>query len=330
MKNYNYMMVIALCLAISSCVPARKYQEMQSAKEQCEKDMDALKKKNEGLASKNKELESQVEVNNKTLEELNADTALLGKQYRQLKTQYDKINELNDILSNKSNALLSQASTENQKLIAELDATRVQLQNKEDALKFLEKNLNEKEANLNELNSNLEDRERRVNELESLIAQQEAASNALKKKVSDALLGFKDKGLTVEQKNGKVYVKMEAKLLFPSGSTKIDEGGKKALSDLANAVQNEVDMEIIVEGHTDTDKLNSSSIPRDNWELSVLRATEVIKYMMANSNLKPEILSASGRSEYYPVDPKDKAKNRRIEIILQPKLDELYQLIESE
>ena len=89
-------------------------------------------------------------------------------------------------------------------------------------------------------------------------------------------------------------------------------------------------MEIIVEGHTDTDKINSSSIPRDNWELSVLRATEVIKYMMANSNLKPEFVSASGRSEYYPVDPKDKSKNRRIEIILQPKLDELYQLIEGE
>jgi chemotaxis protein MotB len=122
---------------------------------------------------------------------------------------------------------------------------------------------------------------------------------------------------------------MEAKLLFASGSTVIDPNGRKALIDLAKAIENEVDMEIIVEGHTDTDKLSSSTAPRDNWELSVLRATEVIKMMTANSNLKPIVLSAAGRSEFHPIDPNDKAKNRRIEIILQPDLGELYKIIEG-
>ncbi len=213
--------------------------------------------------------------------------------------------------------------------MAELDATRIALQKKEDALKVLEKTLNEKETSLTQLNTDLKTREQRLKELEDMIAQQEAASNALKQKVSGALLSFKDKGLTVEERNGKVYVNMEAKLLFASGSTKVEDNGKKALIDLAKAIENEADMEIVVEGHTDTDKISSTTIPRDNWELSVLRATEVVKILTTNSKLQPKTLSASGRSEYIPVDAADKAKNRRIEIILSPKLDELYKLIEG-
>jgi chemotaxis protein MotB len=161
------------------------------------------------------------------------------------------------------------------------------------------------------------------------LAEQEAASEALRQKVANALKGFEGKGLTVTQRDGKVYVSMEAKLLFASGSTKVEPNGVNALKDLGKAIENEADMEIIVEGHTDTDKLSSANIPRDNWELSVLRATEVVKILTSNSNISPKLLSASGRSEYYPVDPADKAKNRRIEIILQPKLDELYDLIEG-
>jgi chemotaxis protein MotB len=122
---------------------------------------------------------------------------------------------------------------------------------------------------------------------------------------------------------------MEAKLLFASGSTAVDENGKKALLEIAGALKDENDVEIIVEGHTDTDKLNSSIIPRDNWELSVLRATEVVKIMSANSGVQPQILSAAGRSEYHPVDPDDKSKNRRIEIIIQPSMKEIYQWIEK-
>ena len=122
---------------------------------------------------------------------------------------------------------------------------------------------------------------------------------------------------------------LEAKLLFPSGSTSINEEGKKALIDLAKAIENEADLEVIVEGHTDTDKIRSNTIPSDNWELSVLRATAVVKIMVNNSAVEPKILSASGRSEYHPVDEEDKSKNRRIEIILSPNLNELFDLIEQ-
>jgi len=165
--------------------------------------------------------------------------------------------------------------------------------------------------------------------LEALIAAQEEAANALRAKVTDALLGFADKGLSIEQKNGKVYVSLEAKLLFPSGSTKIDPEGQKALIDLAKAIENQSELEIVVEGHTDTDKIRSNDIPRDNWELSVLRATAVVKIMEENSEINPKILAASGRSEFHPVDEEDKAKNRRIEIILAPNLNELFEIIEG-
>jgi chemotaxis protein MotB len=122
---------------------------------------------------------------------------------------------------------------------------------------------------------------------------------------------------------------MESKLLFPSGSTAIDPEGKKAIVELAKAIQDQGDLEIIVEGHTDTDQIRSNAIPRDNWELSVLRATAVVKMMTENSSIDPKRLSASGKSEYLPVDTNDKARNRRTEIILSPNLDELFQVIEQ-
>jgi chemotaxis protein MotB len=300
MKNI-LIAAMAGVLALSSCVPQRKFAEMESKKNTCEKDLEGMKKSNELLEAGNKDLQNKLKGQDDQIRELTADTAQFGKEYRQLKTQYDKINELNDILSKKSSELLSQATGENKKLVEELNRTQESLQKKEDMLKDLEKDLNE----------------------------QQASSEALKNKVQAALLGFKDKGLTVSEKDGKVYVSMEAQLLFATGSTVVDPKGKKALVDLAKAIENDTDMEVLVEGHTDTDKLSAPAYPKDNWDLSVLRATEVVKIILANSNVQPQILSAAGRSEFHPVDSADKSKNRRIEIILQPKLDELYKLIEG-
>jgi chemotaxis protein MotB len=329
MKSLIALLGAALLISGTGCVSHRKYTELESRKNSLVTENDQLKKQNESLIASQTELTSQLEMANKEIDELKLDTADMGRQYRQLRIQYDKINELNDILSRKSNELLSQATGENQKLAGELSKTQEVLQKKEDMLKALEADLNEKQADIDKANAALKDREARLKELEDLLEAQSAASEALRAKVQAALLGFQDKGLTVREQDGKVYVSMEAKLLFASGSTTVDPNGKKALVDLAKAIENEVDMEIIVEGHTDTDKLSSNTAPRDNWELSVLRATEVVKIMTANSNIKPTVLSAAGRSEYHPVNPTDKAKNRRIEIILQPDLGELYKLIEE-
>lgn len=327
-KRILYFAIILAVMA-QSCVPQRKYAEMSTRKAEVEQDNENLRLAKEQLEAQNKELNTTLATNKKQLDLLIADSTKLGGEYRQLRSQYDKINELNDILSKKSGELLGMATGENKKLVDELNKTQEALQKKEDMLKGLEKSLNEKQADIDKTKLELIAKQKRVDDMEKLLADQQAATEALKTKVQNALLGFKDKGLTVTEKDGKVYVSMEAKLLFATGSTAVDPNGKKALVDLAKAIENEADMEIIVEGHTDTDKLASATYPKDNWDLSVLRATEVVKIMLANSSVKPQILSAAGRSEYYPVDPNNKAKNRRIEIILQPKLDELYKLIEG-
>lgn len=329
MKTRLILVFGVAVLMLQSCVPQRKYADLQSRNSSNEKENETLRKNKEQLEAQIKDLNTNLETQTKLVGELSRDTTTRGIQYRQLRNQYDKINELNDILSKKSNELLGQATGENKKLVEELNKAQEALQKKEDALRFLEKNLNEKQAAIDQSNAELAEKQKRVDEMEKLLADQKAASELLKNKVQNALLGFKDKGLTVSEKDGKVYVSMEAKLLFATGSTVVDPNGKKAIIDLAKAIENEVDMEVIVEGHTDTDKLASSSYPKDNWDLSVLRATEVIKIITANSKVRPQILSAAGRSEYYPVSQTDKAKNRRIEIILQPNLDELYKLIEN-
>lgn len=329
MKNI-VIAILAGAVLLTGCVPQRKLTEMEAKKNACEKDLEGLKKSNELLEAGNKDLQNKVKAQDEQIRELAGDTMQFGKEYRQLKSQYDKINELNEILSKKSSELLSQATGENKKLVEELNRTQESLQKKEDMLKDLEKNLNEKQAAIDLTTAELAEKQKRLNDLEQLLADQQAASEALKNKIQAALLGFKDKGLTVSEKDGKVYVSMEAQLLFATGSTVVDPKGKKALIDLAKAIENDSDMEIMVEGHTDTDKLNSPNYPKDNWDLSVLRATEVVKIILANSSVKPQILGAAGRSEFYPVDASDKSKNRRIEIILQPRLDELYNLIERE
>ena len=151
----------------------------------------------------------------------------------------------------------------------------------------------------------------------------------MRSRLQKALLGFEGNGLTVEQKDGKVYVSLEAKLLFASGSAEVDQSGREILRKLGDVIATQSDLEIIIEGHTDTDKLSSTSIPRNNWELSVLRSTAVLDIIMGQPGVDPAILTASGRGEYHPVDPDDKSKNRRIEIILAPHLDDLFDLLEE-
>ena len=167
-----------------------------------------------------------------------------------------------------------------------------------------------------------------------MIADKDAAVRALKDKVSDALLNFKDKGLTVIQKNGRIYVSMEAKLLFPSGSTVVNAEGKNALVELSKVLEKQSDITILVEGHTDIDPMSGAGCIKDNWDLSVMRSTSVVKLMLNNSKIDASILTAAGRGQFVPVDPAKtaaaKAKNRRIEIILTPNLDQLFKILDEE
>lgn len=321
-----YLVGLISIAALNSCIPARKYEDLKAKAEKCEEELLALKAKSEGFLAENNELTEKLKTTQREVIETQTELTDVKRRFKDKEDQYAKLEDLYDKVLSRYDRLLASTSNENNQLSSSLEQTKADLQRKEDQLNLLERDLEALRKKLEEKEKALELREKRIKELEELIAQKDAAVNALKEKVSNALLAFKDKGLSVEQKNGKVYVSLEAKLLFPSGSTKVDSKGKEAVIQLAKVLEDEKDLEVVVEGHTDTDKLSSSVHPKNNWELSVLRATSVVEIMTANSSIDPKILSAAGRSEYLPISD-DKAKNRRIEVILTPNLDKLFEII---
>lgn len=191
--------------------------------------------------------------------------------------------------------------------------------------------INRLSNNLNKLSDNLREREAKLKEVEDILKKRDEATNALKEKLQQALLGFQASGLTVDIRNGKVYVSLMDKLLFATGSIVIDSKGKQALQQLAAVLNTQPDISIAVEGHTDNQKVVNLGQIKDNWDLSVLRATSVVRYLTETEKVDPHRLTATGKSEYQPIDPANtpeaRSKNRRIEIVLSPKLDELYNLI---
>jgi chemotaxis protein MotB len=322
MKINNYLLILSTLLLLYACVPHRKYTDLESKYKKLEEELKTAKENERSCCSNQKELETQILQTKKANEALSRDTSILGASYRQMREQYDKINKLNEDIMRKLEILQRGSEAEAGKLSTQLELTKLELQRKEESLKKLESELNAKAEMLKA-------KEKRIQELEELLAKQEQAQKALFDKVNNALLGFQGKGLTVEQKNGRVYVNMEAKLLFQSGSYAVDKSGQEILIKLAKVLEEQKDLEVLVEGHTDTDRLNSANVPRDNWELSVLRATSVVKILLDNSRMDKKRITAAGRSEYLPVDVSDKAKNRRIEIVLIPDLNELFKLIEN-
>lgn len=211
--------------------------------------------------------------------------------------------------------------------------TQEQVLKKQDELKQLASVLNGQKKELDQLNEELKKREARVNELEQVLKSKDEAVNNLKKILSDALLGFEGKGLTITQKNRKVYVSMDESLLFASGSTNVEAKGAEALKKLAKVLEQNTDINILIEGHTDDVPMIGKGEIKDNWDLSVMRATSIVKIIIKNSKIDPKRLSAAGRGEYFPLDPSKtpeaRKKNRRTEIILTPKLDELFKVLNT-
>ncbi|RAJ29782.1 OmpA/MotB family protein [Pedobacter cryoconitis] len=186
---------------------------------------------------------------------------------------------------------------------------------------------------ISKLSDDLKKREQRLKEVEDVLRKRDEASNQLKEKLEQALLGFSKNGLTVEMKNGKVYVSLTDKLLFPSASIIIDEKGKQALAQLAKVLKEQPEIIIAVEGHTDSQKITNLGQIKDNWDLSVLRSTSVVRYLTETEKVPGVRLTATGKGEFQPLElnttPEGRSKNRRIEIVLSPKLDELYNLIKK-
>jgi Flagellar motor protein len=323
---------IALVIFSISCVSGKKFSGLQDTSKQFMNERDAFKTDNIGLEMQNKEIKAKLATLEKEASTVQQDIATAQNERDKAVDDYNKISTKYTELQNAQEDLIKGNVKETQKLLTELQTAQENLQKKEDLLRQLEQNLDTKKASLDELTFELDKRNARLAELEKILDAQKKIVQDLKSKVSEALLGFENNGLTVTMKNGKVYVSLDEKLLFKSASWDIDANGKNALKKLAGVLEKNQDIQVMIEGHTDNVPYNpGNSQLKDNWDLSVKRATTVIRVLLEGSTIDAKRLTASGRSQYLPVDERNtddaRQKNRRTEIILTPDLTELYNLI---
>lgn len=308
-----------LALTASGCVTSKRYKELEARKNAADILNDSLSKRNrelEGLLADTRvNLSSEQAMN----QQLRKDTTELGLQYRDINTRYLALVKENRELEDKYVKLARGSESEASRLLKDLRASQDQLL--------------EKEAELLKLEAELKEKAKKLEELERILAQKDQDVQNLKNKVLEALKGFKDNGLTVEIRNGKVYVSMDEKLLFASGSAEVDKKGQEALQQLAKVLEKDPEIFIMIEGHTDNVPLRGTGCNKDNWDLSVQRANSIIRILLKNSTINPGRLTAAGRSEFAPLvnndTPENRAKNRRTEIILTPKLNELFKILET-
>jgi chemotaxis protein MotB len=329
-KKY-FIISLTLGAMAFACVPARKLEETQAKFKTCEADLAETKKSARENEARLAELKEQMVKFEKENVGLKRDTSIIGSNYRNLTSKYDKLDQLNQSLMDRMDKLLKGSANDNSKLSGDLQATKEALLKKEDELKGLEARLNKQKTDLDDVSAKLAQRETRVNELEDILKKKDQAAADLKKKLSDALLGFENKGLTITQKNGKVYVSLDESLLFASGKTNVEARGVEALKNVAKVLEVNPDINVMVEGHTDDVPMKGAGEIKDNWDLSVMRATSVTKIMLGSAKIDAQRITSAGRGEFFPLDPSKtteaRKKNRRTEIILTPKLDELLKVL---
>ncbi|MEM8568546.1 MAG: OmpA family protein [Bacteroidota bacterium] len=304
----RYSLVILIIVALLGCVSQKKYDDLLSEKLDLEKDLSDAQDSLETAIAGIGRLRDQVE-------RLKLDTAGLGEYIRKdrkklnsLKKEYGQLQTYYDNLLNNSGQLSRDLAEQQERLLT----------------------LRE---DLEQTKKLLDERESKVKELEDILAKKDAAVQGLKKRITDALLNFEENDLTVTVKNGKVYVSLAEQLLFGSGSTIIDNKGISALKQLASAIKDQNDINIMVEGHTDDVPISKTSqYLKDNWDLSTLRATSIVR-ILTGAGIGFDRITAAGRGEFFPVSPNDTAqgrqKNRRTEIIITPNLDEIFEILET-
>lgn len=328
MKNTikKVMSVLVVTVVLAGCVTKQQYAELENKYQRSQDEVAYLTSENNNCQDAKKSLAEQLAAMTTAAEKLTADTVRLYRKARTCEMEYEKAQkEYDELLRNFADVSSTNQSTIND-LIGDRDKYKDELAQKE-------RMLNAQQDSLARARAELALKEQRINEMQAILAQKDAEVKALKDKVLNALKGFEGSGLNVYEKDGKVYVSMDDKLLFASGSWNLNDRGLNAIKELAKVLENEPDITVLIEGHTDNVPYRGSGQIKDNWDLSVMRATSVVKALLQNGNISPVRLSASGRSEYLPLDeantPEARAKNRRTEIILTPNLDQLFQLIQG-
>lgn len=310
------ILFLLLTVALSSCVVTKKkYDDMLAQKVKLEAELAERNAELERLQAQVAELDRQVKklVEDTTL--LAGDVQAKADRINQLSKEYDQLNTYYKNLLTSSGQLNRDLARQREQLLA------------------IQQSLDRTKRTNDSLSLSLAEREKKVKELETILASKEKAVNDLRNRIQNALLGFKESDLTVNIKNGKVYVSLAEQLLFASGSTEVDPKGVSALQQLARAIKDQHDINILIEGHTDNVPISrKSQYMQDNWDLSVMRATAITK-ILVRAGVSPKQITASGRGEYSPLAPNDtpanRQKNRRTEIIITPNLDELFKILET-
>ncbi|GGD18225.1 OmpA/MotB family protein [Flavobacterium orientale] len=316
-KKISVVLIIA---ALStSCVSKKVYNDLESKYAALKKEQRQLEDQNEELTAAKNKLDTDLKANQEELARIKAERDKLQNDYTAASNNLKALQTSYAALEKNSDEALQANMKKNRELLAQLDAK--------------EKALAAEQDRLNKLQADLQDRSQRINELESMIASKEESMKRLKETLSKALNSFEGKGLTVYQKNGKVYVSMENKLLFQTGSWAVGSEGRRAVVEVGKVLAQNSDISVLIEGHTDNDKILGTlgGGIENNWDLSTKRATAIVTILAENKEINKENLTAAGRGEFAPIasneNAEGKAKNRRIEIILTPKLDEISKML---
>ena len=315
------ILILSFIISVSSsCVSSKIYKELDGKYTSLKNDYDSLSTQNEAVISERNNLQNQLDQLQKEYDSLLSDRNALQQELTALQKKYNALDESYSALEQNSSKEIADNVQKNRELLAQLEAKELALAAENDRLLKLE--------------ADMQERSQRIAELELLITSKDQAMRDLKNAISSALTAFEGKGLTVEQRNGKVYVSMENKLLFKSGSWAIGSEGRVAIEQLGSVLADNPEIAVLIEGHTDNDPFSSGGPIENNWDLSTKRATSIVQILSENARINPESLTAAGRGEYAPIASNDtkegKAKNRRIEVVLTPKLDEISKLLNND
>ena len=308
----KYLLVFIFSVStFQSCVSIKKFKDLDADYLSANQQLEIQKQELSDFKMLSTELNENVLSLSKRASSLEIDTIALGKAYRKKVRAYNDLSASYELLiKNNSNTMAKQAE-ENRALMERLGQMDIDLQERARSIKS---------------------REEEMLQLQQLLKEKDDNLSRLKSSVASALLGFKGEGLTVEEREGKLYVSLENSLLFPSGSWKVNEKGKKAIVELAKVLVQQTDIQIMVEGHTDDVPYKGTGLIKDNWDLSVMRATAIVRILANNKGLKAHSITAAGKGPYSPLvennSSENRAINRRTEIILSPNMDKLMELLD--
>lgn len=346
MKKHIIIAAIALS-SLQGCVSARKYEDLKAEKSRTASENEKVRKDLEEQIAKATSLSDKINALDRYVKNLREDSTSLNNDIQRMVDLNRELDRKVELLGKTNDRIVTETMGETQRMSVRMQAQEDALRNKDEALKKKEFELKSVESALldkqsrndsikteyNKLMADFRKRENRINDMERILHSKDSVVGALQKTLTKALGSFEAAGLNVTRKNGKVYVTLSEQLLFTSGSTVVEGKGKQALKELAKVLEANPEIAISIEGHTDDVPLNGSGNLKDNWDLSVLRATSVVRILTEGTKIDANRISASGRGEYLPANPAKtpdaRKQNRRTEIILTPKLNELFSIMDQ-